>query len=156
MARQPAHGNSQLRFRMNPALLAPCGMNCNRCSSYLAYTHAIPRARGKITHCRGCGPQGKTCAYLKKWCRFLAEGEVHFCFECPDFPCNRLEHLDRRYRTRYHESLIENLRHIQKEGIASFVRKQEQKFSCPKCHNDVICIHNSNCYTCDTVRSWRA
>lgn len=31
-------------------LIAPCGMYCGLCSSYLAYLHQVPRQRGKFTY----------------------------------------------------------------------------------------------------------
>ena len=140
---------------MDPNLVAPCGMNCNVCSSYLAWTHAIPKARGRISHCHGCGRNGKACAYLRKWCKPLKNEEVRFCFECADFPCHRLEHIDARYRTRYGASFIANLRTIQHKGIASFLRSQRREFRCDRCRTDVLSVHNRKCYRCDTIRNWK-
>jgi len=143
------------RMRMNPQLIGPCGMNCNVCSAYLAYTHAIPKARGRISHCRGCGPQGKSCAYLKKWCDPLRKNEIRFCFECNDFPCHRLKHIDERYRNTYGISFIENLKFIQANGVSGFTRAQERQFGCDRCRADVLSVHNDKCFSCDTVRTLR-
>ena len=140
---------------MKPELVAPCGMNCNVCSAYLAFSTDIPKKRGKINHCEGCLPRGKNCAFLKKHCRKIGEGKLRFCFECSTFPCERLEKIDARYRRRYDTSFIENLKEIKKKGIDSFLSAQEKKFQCGKC-GGTISVHNRKCYGCDDIKSWKA
>jgi hypothetical protein len=135
--------------------IAPCGMNCGVCSAYLAFSHSIPKKRGKITHCSGCRARKKSCAYLKMHCRPLSSGEVSFCYECRDFPCERLEHIDKRYRTTYGASLIGNLKEIRDAGIDSFLRNQTKAFLCRRCRKDAVSIHNKKCFRCDTIVSWR-
>ncbi len=142
------------RPEFNQALVAPCGMNCNICSGYLAYSRNIPRQRGKITHCIGCRPRNKRCAYIKGHCEKLLKNSIDFCFECADFPCQRLKTLDKRYRTNYSMSMIENLNEIKRNGINNFLKNQRGKYTCPKCEG-VIYIHNKKCYDCDTIESWR-
>lgn len=136
--------------------IAPCGMNCGVCSGYLSLSHAVPRKRGKITHCSGCRARKKTCAYLKGHCPRLAGGQVSFCYECPKFPCKRLLHLDNRYQTKYGISLIHNLEEIRDTGISAFVENQTDRFLCQKCRADVVCIHNKKCFRCDKISSWKA
>ena len=131
-------------------LIAPCGMNCGICSAYLAYTESIPRKRGRITHCSGCRIRHKKCVYIKGDCPQLRDGRVQFCYECKDFPCKRLETLDRRYRTRYGMSMIENLHELKETGIDAFLASQREKYRCPQC-GEMICIHNGKCYRCDTI-----
>jgi hypothetical protein len=131
-------------------LIAPCGMNCGICSAYLACSENIPQRRGKITHCTGCRIRQKKCVYIKSHCPRLREGSVQFCFECEDFPCTRLETLDKRYRTRYGMSMIENLHELKEVGIDAFLASQREKYRCPRC-GGMICIHNGKCYRCDTI-----
>lgn len=138
-----------------PDQIAPCGMNCGVCSAFLSLSHGIPTARGKITHCAGCRTRNKTCAYLKGHCRKLASGRVSFCYECGQFPCKRLLHIDSRYQTRYGTSLIHNLEEIKQVGIGTFLRKQTDRYLCPKCRTDVVCVHNKKCFRCDGVTSWK-
>ena len=122
--------------------------------AYLAYAHQLPRKPGKITHCTGCRPRNKQCAYLKGRCARLSRGEVGFCFECADFPCERLKHIDERYRHDYSYSMIETLHGIQSNGVEEVLRDQRERLRCPRC-GGVICIHNGKCYTCEEVKSWR-
>ncbi len=132
-------------FKQN--LIAPCGMNCAICSGYLAYSRNIPRQRGKITHCMGCRPRNKRCAYIKGHCEKLLNNSIAFCFDCPDFPCQRLETLDKRYRNNYSMSMIENLENIKENGIKQFLITEEKKWKCSEC-GQVICCHNGICFNC--------
>ncbi len=139
-----------------PDQIAPCGMNCGLCSAYLAFSHGIPKKRGKISHCSGCRARPKNCAYIKGQCRLLSSGKVTFCFECPDFPCTHLEKIDRRYQTTYGISFIGNLKEISDAGIGSFLQRQSELFLCRKCRTDVVSVHNNKCYRCDRVVHWKA
>jgi hypothetical protein len=127
-------------------LIAPCGMNCGVCSRYLASKHDL-KSRGIMkTSCAGCLPQGRGCHY-KRQCDRLGKGLVRFCYECAEFPCRRLKTLDKRYRTFYHKSMIENLEYIRDSGIQDFLTREAAKWRCPDC-GGVICCHNGVCFSC--------
>jgi hypothetical protein len=100
-----------------------------------------------MPYCAGCRPRGKNCAFLKKRCERLGNGWVRYCYECAKFPCRRLKHLDKRYRTYYRMSMIENLEFIRDKGIAAFLEKEAEKWRCPAC-GGVICCHNGICFNC--------
>ena len=86
-------------------------------------------------------------------CELLGKGKVRFCYECEAFPCKRLNSLDKRYRTKYHMSMIENLECIQEHGLEQYLEREEEKWRCPEC-GAVICCHNGLCLNCnlDTLR----
>ena len=132
---------------MNENLIAPCGMNCSLCVSYLAQKNNLNKQGFKRVYCEGCLPRGKNCLHMSDKCELVGKGLVRFCNECQDFPCKRLKALDKRYRTKYHMSMIENLRTIKENGIASFLRKEAEKWSCPDCGH-MICCHNGLCLNC--------
>ena len=132
---------------MDEILIAPCGMNCAICSSYLAMKNDLKKKGFSKKYCAGCLPRGKNCAFLKKQCDLLGKGLVRFCYQCHDFPCHRLKTLDKRYRTKYHMSMIENLVFINAHGIGSFLEKEAAKWRCPSC-GEVICCHNGLCMSC--------
>jgi hypothetical protein len=136
-----------LKMKMEEILIAPCGMNCALCMSYLAKKNDLRQKGVKQSYCAGCRPRGKNCAFLKKSCEKLGEGLVKYCFECADFPCRRLKHLDERYRTNYGMSMIENLAYIKEKGIVNFLKSEEKKWQCPAC-GTTICCHNGLCYNC--------
>ena len=133
---------------MEEKLIAPCGMNCGVCASYLAMKNDLKKKGFGKAYCAGCLPRGKNCTFMKKQCALLGKGLVRFCYECAGFPCRRLKALDKRYRTFYHMSMIENLEYIQKNGIREFLEKEAAKSQCPEC-GEVICCHNGLCFNCE-------
>jgi hypothetical protein len=132
---------------MNKRLIAPCGMNCGICMAYLREKNQCPGCRrsdiGKaisVTKCRI-----KTCEVLKN-------KRARFCFQCENLPCDRLKHLDRRYRTKYDMSMLDNLIQIKQGGIEAFLLAQRSKYRCPRC-GGTVCVHNKRCYRCDPPTS---
>ena len=132
---------------MEELLIAPCGMNCALCSSYLAQKYDLKTKGIQKSYCAGCRPRGKNCAFLKKSCVLLGEGRIKYCFLCAQYPCRRLKQLDERYRNRYHMSMIENLNDIKDLGIKKLLEQEEKKWKCPEC-GGVICCHDGICYNC--------
>ncbi len=132
---------------MKEELVAPCGMNCNVCAGYLASRHEVKAHGIRMMYCIGCRPRDKTCAFLKKGCSLLRKGEVEYCFECGDFPCERLKAIDKRYRENFRMSEVDNLKHIQERGIGRFLEAEEYKWRCQEC-GGVISCHNGICFDC--------
>jgi len=132
---------------MEEILLAPCGMNCGVCSGYLSMKNDLNSQGIKMTYCIGCRPRGKNCAFIKKQCDLLQSGKIRYCYECDDFPCRILKHLDKRYCSLYRMSMIENQEILKKEGVSGLLAREEEKWKCPEC-GGVICCHNGICYTC--------
>ena len=130
------------------ALIAPCGMDCGVCDKYLAYSHQIPKKKGKICHCEGCRPLNKNCGFIKKKCITGKINEIDFCFECAEFPCYNLKKVAKGYKERYNFDFIENLYLIKTNGLDWFIDNQNNKNKCKIC-GDVICIHKLKCYSCD-------
>jgi hypothetical protein len=137
--------------KMEAILIAPCGMNCRVCSSYLAREHDLKKQGIMRSYCAGCRPRGKNCAFMKKACELIGEGKIQYCYLCADFPCRRLKALDKRYRAHYHMSEIENLIYIKEHGITALLSKEEEKWRCPKC-GGVICCHNGVCFSCGLAK----
>jgi hypothetical protein len=134
--------------KFTPELVAPCGMNCAICSGYLALRYDVKNKGIRMPYCEGCRPRDKKCAFLKKTCKLLLDKKVEFCYECEDFPCERLKHLDKRYQTLFRTSLIANLESMRKYGTPKFLEIQKEKWQCPKC-GEVLCCHNGICFNCD-------
>jgi hypothetical protein len=132
--------------KFTPELVAPCGMNCGICKNYLAYSLGVPEKKGKLSYCPGCLPRNRNC-YVKRGCRKLRRNEINSCCECDDVPCENLDRLDRRYRSRYEMSMVENIREIKEKGIKKFLENQEEKYACPEC-GDVVSVYCGKCYTC--------
>jgi len=134
---------------MEEKLIAPCGMNCGVCIAYLAKKTDLNKKGFHRTYCDGCLPRGKNCLHMGDRCEKLGNGLVRFCHECEDFPCKRLKTLDKRYSTKYHLSMIENLKNIKENGIEHFLREEDVKWRCPGC-GGTVCCHNGLCMNCQT------
>jgi hypothetical protein len=81
-------------------------------------------------------------------CELIAEGKIKYCSDsCHRYPCARLKQLDKRYRTKYGMSMIENLEMIKDFGIRRFIRKEKEKWICPDC-GGLICVHRPICLSC--------
>jgi hypothetical protein len=133
--------------KLTPELIAPCGMNCGICKSYLAFSRGVPKANGKVSHCSGCRVRGKNCAFIKRNCPRKAGKNPKSCLECADMPCRGLNHLDQHYRARYDMSMVENLKEIKEKGMTEFLKNQQAKYRCPSC-GDVVSVHDGKCYAC--------
>jgi hypothetical protein len=124
------------------ALIAPCGINCGVCRGHL-------RVKNKCPGCRGTDinkPVTRVRCKIKT-CKTFQKDSAKFCFECRDFPCGNLEHLDTRYRTKYNMSMIENLEYIRDYGIRKFIKNEDVKWTCTKCEG-TICVHDGFCIDC--------
>ncbi len=132
---------------MEEELIAPCGMNCGLCVSYLAMKADLNKKGFAKRYCPGCRPRGKNCTFMAAQCDLVGKGLVRFCYECEKFPCYRLKDLDKRYRAKYHMSMIENLNFIKTNGMGSFLVKESAKWRCVEC-GGVICCHNGLCFNC--------
>ncbi len=127
-------------------LIAPCGMNCGLCSGYLRGKKQCPGCRGEDEK------KPKYCIVCRiKTCEELAASEEEFCHACAKFPCTRLRQLDKRYRTKYGMSMIENLETIREIGVGKFVIREKKRWTCPEC-GSLICVHKEDCLVCSRVR----
>jgi hypothetical protein len=132
----------------NPDLIAPCGIDCRLCRAYGRDKQACPGCRGEDTF------KSKFCVTCRmKNCEILAEGQLEYCFECDQFPCARLSQLDKRYRTKYETSPIDNLIRIREIGISNFVESENEQWACPEC-GALLCMHKPQCLACG--HAWRS
>jgi hypothetical protein len=124
-------------------LIAPCGMNCGICLAFLRDKNSCSGCRGdeasKRLSCAKCSISN---------CEFLKTTPSNFCYDCEKFPCARLKHLDKRYRTKYNMSMIENLNNIKKSGLDNFVQNEQKKWTCNTC-GGTICVHRGFCLKCN-------
>lgn len=129
------------------SLIAPCGMDCGICLAFL---------REKNT-CRGCREVSerkpeycKRCIIIN--CEALSSTESGFCYDCDKYPCRRLKQLDKRYRTKYKMSMIDNLESIRHNGLESFVAEENKRWTCPVC-GKILCVHRAYCIHCKEIRN---
>ena len=127
---------------MPTRLIAPCGMNCRLCRLYDRGKNPCPGCRGddrlKPRYCVAC--RIKTCDEAQR-------GRLKYCFSCGRYPCPRLRRLDKRYRSKYGMSMIDNLDEIRRFGVRQFVRNQKERWGCPRCGR-LLCVHKPWCLHC--------
>lgn len=124
------------------SLIAPCGMNCGVCRAYL-------KEKNKCSGCR-CADANKPVTRVRckiKTCPAFRTGKKKFCFECTQFPCDILKRFDKRYRTNFNMSPIENLENIELLGIQKFLKNENLRWTCRHC-GGTICVHTGYCMGC--------
>lgn len=127
---------------MTSKMIAPCGMNCLLCYAHHRDKNKCDGCWGAFEHkpnsCRKCSITN---------CEHLAKTESKFCYECEKFPCTRLKNLDKRYRTKYHMSMLENLANIKMYGLGKFIQNEHEKWVCPDC-GGTYNVHHHLCSNC--------
>jgi len=127
---------------LDASLIAPCGMNCAICHGYLREKNTCVGCRNddvdKSAYCRSC---------IIKNCEHIENSESKFCYECEKLPCKRLKQLDKRYRDKYHMSMLENLEYIKNKGIDKFLKNEKKRWTCRNC-GSIICVHRDKCLEC--------
>lgn len=136
------------RIMKYDGMIAPCGMNCGLCIGHLR----------KKKPCGGCFRKDdenkpetcRSCSVVN--CEFLAETKSGFCFECSKYPCQRIKNLDKRYRTKYGMSMIENLSFIKEKGLKRFIESEQEKWKCRNCGSG-LSVHRDSCLNCGTKKN---
>jgi hypothetical protein len=141
MTKPPFNMTTSVTF--DRSLIAPCGMNCGTCIAYL-------RTKNR---CIGCWIDShetrKACAQCRvRNCDLLEKTDSKFCYDCDKFPCLRIKQLDKRYRTKYRTSFIENLLMIKENGINYFLAFESKRRTCSNC-GSTLSVHQNNCLTCN-------
>jgi hypothetical protein len=123
-------------------------MNCGVCAAYLRENNPCPGCRAPNKN----KPKTRVRCRIKN-CGVVRKNKTGLCFDCAGFPCEKLIHLDRRYRAKYHMSMIENLETIRESGLGRFVRKERERWACSFC-GGVVCVHRGSCQTCGKNKVW--
>jgi hypothetical protein len=119
----------------NYKLIAPCGINCGVCRGHLRQNNP----------CNGCNFANQNMPKTRAQCRIRLcnKRKGRFCCNCAEFPCGLLKRLDKRYRTRYDMSEIENLLYIKTNGIKKFLERETRKWISDK---GILCVHDRKYY----------
>jgi hypothetical protein len=130
---------------MNTSSIAPCGLNCELC-------HGYQREKNKCGGCNSANVKPGYCTTcIIKYCPEKGGNDMLLCSSsCAKFPCKRLKDLDKRYRTKYGESAIENIALIAEIGLDAFVVHDAVKWKCPQC-GSLLCVHRECCLKCGAV-----
>lgn len=127
-------------------LIAPCGMNCSICMAYL-------RKKNKCNGCRAVNtwnPKTRLECRIKN-CQMLTSQGLTYCYQCQRYPCTVINNMDKRYKSRYGMSVVENMKAIKESGIDEFLKAENEKWRCGSC-GGVINVHHGTCSTCGKPR----
>lgn len=121
--------------KFDETLIASCGMNCGICKAYLR----------RKNPCHGCNEAEQNWPKTRLNCqlRLCQKRTDKFCYSCDEFPCDRLKRLDKRYRTRYGMSEIDNLQNIRDHGIDVFLKEESKRWISD---NGILCVHDKKYY----------
>ena len=134
-------------INIDKSLIAPCGMNCGICMAYL-------RNKNKCNGCRAINtwnPKTRVECKIKN-CQSLNAHGLEYCYQCNQYPCTLIKHIDKRYRARYNMSMIQNRNAIKDNGIEEFIKAENEKWKCKSC-GGVINVHKDICSTCGKQRN---
>src|SRR5512140_3537381 len=103
-------------------LIAPCGINCAVCAAHLRTRNVCP----------GCRANGADKPVTRIQRKMKASGKARgndakFCCQCEEIPCDRLALQDKRYRTRYRMSPIEELQRLKEAGVRRFLAEKRKR-----------------------------
>ena len=123
-------------------------MNCGLCIGYLREDKKCPGCRERSRQTTG---YQRKCVII--YCEIRETKGLKYCSEkCEKYPCRRLKTLDKRYRTRYGMSMLENLEMIKEKGIREFIRSEREKWKCPSC-GKTFTVHRDKCLFCGAERT---
>lgn len=117
-------------------MIAPCGMNCALCVGFL-------REKNTCVGCRSGNKLGGCNRCIIVNCQKRLKNEWQYCFECDTYPCARLKQLDKRYRTKYEMSMIENLNFIRDHGTRKFLAREQKRWVKG---DQIYCVHKHEYY----------
>lgn len=137
---------------MNANMIAPCGMNCSLCIGHLREKNkcegCLGHDRNKPEYCRSC----RVVVCEKRKTLPVKPDEVFaLCYDCPDLPCARIKQLDKRYRSKYGMSMMDNLNFIKEHGMEAFLAWEEERWACKHC-GATLSVHRKECLECGEPR----
>lgn len=126
-------------------MIAPCGLDCSLCSEALKSENPCPGCKGSDEH----KPEFCSVRCRIITCEFRAALQGDYCDACPRYPCEQSEEREYRYMNQYplQESPANNLKTIREEGMARFLEKQKERWTCPEC-GGILCVHTGLCSGC--------
>jgi hypothetical protein len=125
------------------SMIAPCGMNCGSCIGYM-------RPKNKCAGCRSVIEGEARVHCVIRNCDLLKKTDSGFCFDCQKYPCQRLKQLDKRYRTKYKTSFLDNLMMIRGKGVDYFLAFETKRRKCPNC-GGTLSVHRDSCLACPVI-----
>ena len=99
-------------FTRRNQLFSLCGLNCGLCTMRLG------------GHCGGCGNGNQSCKIAR--CS-LEHGNVEYCCECPNYPCEKYEKIDEYDSFITHRNRTADMEKLRTVGADRYNAEQEEK-----------------------------
>ncbi len=101
-------------FERTNLMFSLCGLNCGLCPMKLG------------GYCPGCGggPGNQTCSIAR--CS-LSHGNVEYCTECPEFPCEKYDGAEQYDSFITHQCQMRDLERAKNIGIVAYNEELEKK-----------------------------
>jgi len=114
-------------------LVSPCGIYCAECAAYKVKDHpellnalVANGINEESLPCPGCRALDGNCLHLEGRCENYAcaeEHEVAMCFECNEFPCNKLSPSVDRANVLPHNMKMFSQCYISRHGVEAWIKK---------------------------------
>jgi hypothetical protein len=159
-------------------LAAACGTYCGACPAYIAKHSEDEQTKIKLQKrsasgpaksmkgippsnwmdgllCDGCLSGGMLAAHCKTCnIRLHAENKQNDsrCTACEELPCYRITNLMNMGRYLHRQEYLPNLKKIREMGVQEWVKKEEERWRCPKCGLPMS-WYDAECARCGEPRS---
>jgi len=143
----------------NEFLVAPCGLYCGACRSYLSTVSnsnaspSEPGSKQQSMQCDGCLGGGRVPAHVPKCAIKLCAAEktkTGRCSECAEFPCSRITDFNNDGML-HHGEVLANLRQLRTMGIKDWAKREEDHWRCPACQAK-LSWYDAECPVCKVPR----
>ncbi|MHA2185839.1 MAG: DUF3795 domain-containing protein [Promethearchaeota archaeon] len=136
--------------KINPDLLAPCGLYCGVCAVYISHRDNNLKFKEKLVNvykpmtnsvddveCTGCLSEGIVFGYCKtcpiKSC--VKEKELEGCHQCETWPCKIIERFPIPVGKQVIMRAIPQWREY---GTEKWIEEEENRYHCPDCANPLF------------------
>ena len=117
-----------------------CGLYCGACDVLQANKRGSVEALAQAwemepaaLRCQGCKSQVNAVYCVDCDVKACArERRVGFCFQCNEYPCDRLVSF-RKDDHAHHSIVLQNLDQIRRLGLEPWLVQQRARWSCPQC-----------------------
>ena len=102
-------------FKRTDTLFSLCGLNCGLCPSFV---------RGACCGCSAGSPCAAACAIAP--CS-VEHGNVQYCFQCKEYPCEKFEGFDQHDSMVLHRNIKKDVEKAKRIGLEAYRKEQRKK-----------------------------
>ncbi len=119
-------------------LIAPCGIDCSICELYKTnitdeFAATVSERTGRLKDklpCEGCKPGHGNCTTMTGPCltfECVTKKGVEYCFECDEFPCEKLAPVAQGADRFPHNIKVYNLCRMKLVGVEKWAAEESEK-----------------------------